>query len=201
MNIYSILWSVFGLVWFIGWLRTKQTLERAPLRSRLLYGLPVLVGSYLMFSDNPVFRTLQSRTIPTTPWRQALALGLTIAGLALAIWARFYLGQNWSGAVSIKVDHQLIRGGPYGWVRHPIYSGILVALIGTALARGKVMGLAAIPFFWLAFWIKSRMEEQFMRKTFGTEYLQYSRSTGALVPKLRVPRISPENENVRPGVS
>ena len=114
---------------------------------------------------------------------QSAGILLTAAGIAFAIWARFYLGQNWSSAVSIKVGHQLIRTGPYQWVRHPIYSGLLVALLGTALARGKMISLVALPLFFLGFWIKSRMEEQFMRKTFGQEYIDYSQSTGALVPK------------------
>jgi protein-S-isoprenylcysteine O-methyltransferase Ste14 len=111
---------------------------------------------------------------------------LTAAGIALAFWARFYLGQNWSSAVSIKVGHQLIRTGPYNWVRHPIYSGILLALVGTVLERGKPAGPLAIALFWLGFWIKSRMEERFMRKTFGHEYEEYSRTTGALVPRLHI---------------
>ncbi|PYV65700.1 MAG: hypothetical protein DMG95_01005 [Acidobacteria bacterium] len=115
---------------------------------------------------------------------QATAILLTAAGIALAIWARFYIGQNWSGTVTIKVGHTLIRTGPYRWVRHPIYSGILLAMIGTALARGKPIGVLAIVLFWFGFWFKSRLEEQFMRKTFGQEYDEYARSTGALVPKL-----------------
>src|SRR5439155_10935097 len=95
-----------------------------------------------------------------------------------------YIGQNWSGTVTIKVGHTLIRTGPYRWVRHPIYSGILLAMIGTALARGKPISVLAIVLFWFGFWFKSRLEEQFMRKTFGQEYDEYARSTGALVPKL-----------------
>ncbi len=117
---------------------------------------------------------------------EVTAVSLTAAGIAFAIWARFYLGQNWSSAVSIKVGHQLIRTGPYCWVRHPIYSGILLALVGTALARVKPVGVLAIALFWLGFWIKSRMEERFRCKTFGQEYEEYSRTTGVLPPRLRL---------------
>jgi protein-S-isoprenylcysteine O-methyltransferase Ste14 len=106
-------------------------------------------------------------------------------GIAFAIWARFYIGQNWSGAVTVKVGHELIRGGPYRWVRHPIYSGILLALFGTAVARRQLIGFIAVAFFLIGFLIKSRIEEQLMRKTFGDQYVEYSRSTGALVPRLR----------------
>ena len=88
--------------------------------------------------------------------------------------------------MSVKVGHELIRTGPYAWVRHPIYFGLLVALFGTALARARPLGFLAIALFWLGFSIKSRMEEEFMRTTFGERYVEYARDTGALIPKIRV---------------
>jgi protein-S-isoprenylcysteine O-methyltransferase Ste14 len=184
-NVYSILWTIFLVIWLIGWLRTKQTQERAPLGFRLSYQAPLIIGALLMATDNLPLGQLYWRFVPRTPIVEVLALAISVAGITLAIWARFYIGQNWSSAVTIKVGHELIRSGPYHWVRHPIYSGILLALFGMALARGKVVGLIALFFFWLGFRIKSRMEEQFMEKTFGEEYIQYSRLTGALIPKFR----------------
>ena len=79
----------------------------------------------------------------------------------------------------------MIRGGPYAWVRHPIYSGLLIAVIGTALERRKLIGFLGTALMGLGFWIKSRMEESFMRQTFGEQYIEYSRATGALMPRLR----------------
>lgn len=143
------------------------------------------MGCYLLFSDR-FSRWLQERVIPKSVWVESLAILLTAIGIGFAIWARFYLGKNWSSAVSIKVDHQLIRTGPYAWVRHPIYSGILLGMIGTALARREPRGLFAVVLLWLGFFIKSRMEEGFMRKTFGEQYKEYSRSTGALIPRMRL---------------
>jgi protein-S-isoprenylcysteine O-methyltransferase Ste14 len=186
IHIISALWTSFFFVWLLAWMWTKRTRERVPLSSRLLYGIPVCIGSYLMLTDNVQLGWLEWRLIPKNMLLQILAVSLTTAGIALAIWARFYLGQNWSSAVSIKVGHQLIHTGPYRWVRHPIYSGILLALIGTVLERGKPAGLLAIALFWLGFWIKSSMEERFMRKTFGQDYEAYSRTTGALVPRLHI---------------
>lgn len=177
---------IFGAIWLIAWLKTKPTQQRAPIGSRLLYGVPVLGASYLMFTEDPVFGGAGHRILPRTPALDASAIILTAAGIAFAIWARFYLGGNWSGAVSVKVGHELIRTGPYAWVRHPIYSGLLVALFGTALSRARPIGFLAIALFLIAFWIKSRMEEEFMRKTFGEQYLEYTRETGALIPKIRV---------------
>ncbi len=182
-NLYAILWSVFLLVWLIGWLLTKRTQERAPFTTRLAYGVPITFGSYLIFAKNPALTRLP-RLLPEGMPFETLALVLTVSGLAVAIWARFYLGKNWSGAVTIKVGHELIRRGPYRWVRHPIYSGLLLALLGTALRRGRVVDLFAVPLFALGFWIKIRQEERFMRKTFGEQYTEYGQSTGALVPRL-----------------
>jgi protein-S-isoprenylcysteine O-methyltransferase Ste14 len=186
MQICSLIWTALLLVWMIAWLRTKPTQERAPLSSRLLYAIPVFIASWLLFSDNLPFTWLQSRIIPKNIYTESAAITLTALGNAFAIWARFYLGQNWSSAVSIKVDHKLIRTGPYTWVRHPIYSGLILAMIGTAIARREPRGLISIALLWLGFWIKSQMEEKYMRKTFGPQYEEYSQSTGALIPRMRL---------------
>lgn len=185
LNPFFITWMLFLVVWLIAAIRTKQTQERAPVGSRVAYGIPVLIGAYLMFASNPAFGRLYTHIIPRSAAIENIGLLLTVAGIALAIWARFYIGQNWSGNVTIKVGHELIRTGPYRWVRHPIYSGILLAIFGTALAKGEAVGVISIALFWLGFLIKSRKEEEFMRKTFGEQYVEYSRMTGALVPKLR----------------
>lgn len=186
MRICSALWMALWLVWVVAWLRTKRTQERASFGSRLLYGIPVLVAFYLLFDDHIPFAWLQRRMFPRNPWVEGLAVLLTAAGIAFAIWARFYIGENWSSAVSVKVGHELIRTGPYAWVRHPIYSGLLLAMVGTALARREPRGLVGLVLLWMGFWIKSRMEEGFMRKTFGEEYQEYSRTTGALIPRMRL---------------
>jgi protein-S-isoprenylcysteine O-methyltransferase Ste14 len=171
------LWEALWVIWLIAWLRTKPTQERVGFGSRLLYGLPVLLAFYLIFGDNIRIRLLAAPILPRSPFVDAVAVTLAALGIAFAIWARFYTGQNWSSAVSIKVGHQLIRTGPYTWVRHPIYSGLLLAMIGTAIARRGPRGFLAFALMWLAFVIKSRMEEGFMRKTFGEEYDEYSRAT------------------------
>jgi len=182
MRICSFLWM---LVWLGAWLRTKKTKERVDFGSRLRYGAPVVLAFYLLFGENIPLRWLEMPVIPYYVPLEISAVALTALGIVFAIWARFYIGENWSSAVTIKVGHQLIRTGPYALVRHPIYSGLLLAMIGTALARREPRGLLAFVLLWLGFWIKSRMEEGFMRKTFGSEYEEYSRSTGALIPKIR----------------
>jgi protein-S-isoprenylcysteine O-methyltransferase Ste14 len=186
MRICSLLWTILWIIWVLAWLRTKRTQERASFGSRLLYGIPVVAAFFLLFNDNIRYGWFELRIIPKNATLQVLAVVLTALGVGFALWARLYIGQNWSSAVSIKVDHQLIRTGPYAWVRHPIYSGLLLAMAGTALARREPRDILAFVLLWFGFWIKSRMEERFMRKTFGAEYEEYSRSTGALIPKFRV---------------
>src|SRR5215470_18466144 len=156
VNFIAWLWTAFFIVWIVGWLRTKPTQERQPRSQRLLYTIPVILGAYLFGSTRIRLGWWTTRVLPRTTAIQAVAILITAAGIGLAIWARFYLGQNWSGTVTIKVGHTLTRTGPYKWVRHPIYSGILLAMVGTALSRGKPVGVIAIVLFWLGFSIKLR---------------------------------------------
>jgi protein-S-isoprenylcysteine O-methyltransferase Ste14 len=114
-----------------------------------------------------------------------LGLALTAAGLALSIWAREHLGRNWSALVALKVDHQLIRSGPYARLRHPIYTGILVAIFGTALSVGQYRALAAMVIFLAGFAWKAQREERMLRRQFGSDYDDYRRETGVLLPRLR----------------
>jgi protein-S-isoprenylcysteine O-methyltransferase Ste14 len=183
-RICSMFWLLFLLVWLVFGFRRKQTQERESLSSRLSYSIPTVLAFYLLFSDGINLEWLNIRLIRNIPTADWLGTALTAIGIAFAIWARVYIGENWSGVVTVKVGHELIRTGPYAWVRHPIYSGMLVATLGTALVRGEVRGLVAVAILWLAFWTKSRIEEQFMRKTFGEAYADYSKSTGALIPRL-----------------
>jgi protein-S-isoprenylcysteine O-methyltransferase Ste14 len=102
--------------------------------------------------------------------------------VAFAIWARFYLGRNWSGTVTVKQDHKLIRTGPYAVVRHPIYAGFGLAILGTAIAIGEVRGLAATVTALIGMALKSRLEEEFMTEQFGAEYVQYKKDVKAMIP-------------------
>jgi protein-S-isoprenylcysteine O-methyltransferase Ste14 len=100
----------------------------------------------------------------------------------LAVWARVFLGANWSATVTIKQDHEIIRNGPYALVRHPIYSGFLLGMLGTAIAIGEVRGLIAWGLAFLGWWLKLQTEERFLLEQFGTQYLKYRKETKALIP-------------------
>ena len=107
---------------------------------------------------------------------------LTAAGVGFAILARFWIGRNWSGTVTIKEQHELIQSGPYRIVRHPIYTGLLLAYLSTAIVHGELRGFVGFCLLLLGFGLKLRMEETFMIQQFGNAYLDYKRRVKALVP-------------------
>jgi len=184
MKFCGELWTALWIIWMIGLLWSKRTQERTDMRARIVYGLTTLAGFYLMFGGGLPEGWLHTRLYARAQWIDELGVALTALGVAVAIWARVYLGSNWSGSVQLKVEHEMIRGGPYGWVRHPIYTGLLVAIVGTGLVRGQVRGLLAFFVLLAGFWVKLGIEEQLMRKTFGEAYEEYARRTGALVPRM-----------------
>ena len=105
---------------------------------------------------------------------------MVAAGLAFAVWARVYLGRNWSGTVTVKQDHELIRSGPYGFVRHPIYTGLLLAMLGTAIAIGEWRGLVAFALFTIGFLLKLRSRRTLHERNFRRTIRALSRgSAGA----------------------
>jgi protein-S-isoprenylcysteine O-methyltransferase Ste14 len=111
-----------------------------------------------------------------------VALVFVVSGVMLAIWSRVLLGRNWSSVVQIKRDHELVEAGPYRYIRHPIYTGILLAFIGSAIQVGDVRGIFAVLIVLISFWRKLRMEERMLGETFGASYAAYRRRTKALVP-------------------
>src|SRR5579864_4206364 len=155
-------WYVFLIIWGIAALKYKPDRTTEPLSNRLLYGVYNVFGFALLFSHSLRFGRLLHRFVPDAHWIELAGLALTCAGVALAARARFSLADNWSARISVKVGHQLIRSGPYAYVRHPIYSGILLSVIGTALQIGEWRGLLAIAMITTAFTMKAKREEAYM---------------------------------------
>ncbi len=184
--LHSLAWLAFLVYWIVSALGTKRVARAEPLWLRLgAYWLPlalamVLLGPGEWFSGSP----LQERFIPESVGARTLGLLLTIAGIALACRARQLLGRNWSSEVQIKQDHELIQAGPYRYVRHPIYSGLLLAILGTAIKVGDWRGLLALAIVTASFWYKLRHEERWLREQFGEPYAAYQRRTSALIPGL-----------------
>jgi protein-S-isoprenylcysteine O-methyltransferase Ste14 len=115
---------------------------------------------------------------------QAFWIGffVVLAGLGFSIWARRVLGRNWSAIVTVKQEHELIQTGPYRYIRHPIYTGILVGCIGSAIPASEWRGYGACLLVLLAFTIKLKIEEHWMTEYFGPLYAQYQKRTRMLIP-------------------
>ena len=176
------MWLSWTAYWWIESRRAKPTERREPLASRLRHVLPLLLAVWLLWAERVPGSFLNERLFPWAPWEFWVAALVTAAGLLFAVWARVHIGRNWSGIVTIKQDHELIVGGPYALVRHPIYTGLLVAFIGSAMARGEWRGVLAIALACAALWRKLRMEERWMSERFGEQYEAYRRRVPALVP-------------------
>lgn len=122
------------------------------------------------------------RFLPVSPLIMLAGLAVEFSGLFFAIWSRRHLGANWSGKITIKVEHQLIRSGPYRRLRHPIYTGILAMYAGLAIVTGGRLAAIGFAMVLFAYWRKIRLEEANLRKAFGADYDAYARETWALVP-------------------
>jgi uncharacterized membrane protein len=182
-NVIGSAWALWIVFWWIRAAGVKRTLHREPLSSRAAHFIPMLIaGLLLMAPRRPDDRFLFARFVTDSPSLDDLGALMVIAGLSFAVWARVHLGSNWSGRVSVKENHELICTGPYRWVRHPIYTGLLLAILGTALAVGEWRGLLATAAMVVSFWRKLRLEEAVMRETFGDAYRQYCEQTAALIP-------------------
>lgn len=175
-------WLVAVIFWLVGTIKTKATVRQQTLGSRLVEVSPLVLGIVLLRTDRELFHWLAVRFVPATAVWQMMGAGITVAGVAFALWSRFFLGKNWSATVTVKQEHELIRTGPYSVVRHPIYSGFLLAILGTAIYDGEYKGLLALVLCFAAWKIKSMHEEAFMQSEFGDEYTQYKREVKGLVP-------------------
>jgi protein-S-isoprenylcysteine O-methyltransferase Ste14 len=177
-----VAWVVAVVVWLIGSVMNKATVRRQSLGSRLVEMAPLVLGVILLRGDPYLFRTLAVRFLPDTAAWRILGAALTVIGVVVAIWARFYLGKNWSATVTVKEKHELIQSGPYSLVRHPIYSGFLLAILGTVIYGGEGRGLIALALILVTWKIKSIHEEAFMVSEFGEHYVEYRQRVKALIP-------------------
>jgi len=179
-TVLSVLWVAWVLSWLVlsGW--ASKAVTRQSTGSRITQSLPIWIGAFLLFGA-PV-PALAMPLFPSESWIPWVAVVLAALGFALTWWARLHLGKLWSAAVTLKEDHSIVGSGPYAYVRHPIYTGILVGLLATAIARNTLSGLLGVGFVLLGFVLKLRQEEEFLTTRFGAEYLDYKKHVPALIP-------------------
>lgn len=173
--VFAVVWGAFWLYWLVAAFSMKR--GRVPwsrdLRIRTAIAVVVIVLVRL--------GVFHGHGVDTDPWREGLGLALFAAGLAFAIWARIHIGRNWGTPMTQKDEPELVTGGPYRLVRHPIYAGVIFAGIGTAVALSWfwliALALAGIYFIYAA-----TVEERWLAAEFPDSYPAYKRSTKMLVP-------------------
>jgi protein-S-isoprenylcysteine O-methyltransferase Ste14 len=175
------------LVWMVAWLgmafQNKSSKRRESPLQRIEHMVPAFLGFLLIFRAD-FEKTWLGRTV-FPDWAALMAAGVavTILGLLFSFWARLELGRNWSGTVTIKSGHQLIRRGPYRLIRHPIYTGMLAALLGTVATERLVSGLLGFALVLAALYRKARREESFLSQEFGQAFAEHRRHTGMFLPR------------------
>ncbi len=178
------LWLAWLAYWIIAARNVKPLRRQESIGSRLTHLVPLGIGAVLMASARFPDSRLDGRFLPSSRaiyWAGAL---MVAGGLAFMVWARRHLGRNWSSRVALKHDHELIRTGPYALVRHPIYSGLLLAILGTAIAFGQWLDALAFVFIAAAVWRKSQLEERYLGEIFADDYARYRAQVPALIPSL-----------------
>ena len=185
-NVIAALW----LVWLLGWLLaaawTASTVAEQSVGARLAHSVFIWAGAALLFMRGD-YGILLGAIIPRASWISWLGVALVAAGLGFAGWARMHLGRLWSGSVTLREGHAIVQTGPYGMARHPIYTGLLLALIGTVLTHGTVAALAGFLLILVGVILKIRQEESLMLEHFGADYQAYRRNVPALIPRLPGP--------------
>jgi protein-S-isoprenylcysteine O-methyltransferase Ste14 len=176
------MWLSWMIYWFLASRHAKPNERREPIGSRLLHLLPLALAVWLLWAPRVPVTFLNARVFTWAPWEFWIGALSTALGLLFTVWARIHLGRNWSGVVTIKEGHELIETGPYALVRHPIYTGLLLAFIGSAVALGQWRGALAVVIAWTSLWRKLRLEERWMTEQFGERYVAYCQRTPALVP-------------------
>lgn len=178
----GLLWLGWIVSWMAAALWSSRTEKRARLGAELVYRIPMHAGTVLMFI--PAHRYDGPLRLWRVGWTGAwICVALIAAGIAFCWWGRLHLGRLWSGSITRKAGHRVVDTGPYALVRHPIYAGLLLALLATAAAKGVIWGLAGFLLLLGGVWLKARQEEQWLRQELGAEaYDAYRRRVPMLVP-------------------
>jgi protein-S-isoprenylcysteine O-methyltransferase Ste14 len=183
-NTVTTLWVIFCFYWAVSGLRVKRTQQMEAVGRRLGTISVLVVAAFLIFARSVDLGTLSRRFMPESEAIKAVSIVLVAGGVAIAIWARRHIGEYWSARVALKEDHQLIQSGPYARVRHPIYSGMLLAMIGTGLFVGEWRAIIGVVLVFAAHWQKARREEKLLASQFGSAYQEYCGRTGSLFPRV-----------------
>ncbi|HSZ04560.1 MAG TPA: isoprenylcysteine carboxylmethyltransferase family protein [Solirubrobacteraceae bacterium] len=173
-------WIVWVVYWLVMAFATKRTIERTGFIGYRVVTIAVVIGCIVV--ERLVHLSARSQL-----WHTTLALGvvtdaIVAAGAAFTVWARITLGRNWSAEVTFKQDHELIESGPYALARHPIYTGLIVMALGTAVNYGRAFGFVLFLALCGGLWWKATQEERIMSRHFPDAYAEYKTRVHAIIP-------------------
>jgi protein-S-isoprenylcysteine O-methyltransferase Ste14 len=177
-NIIIIFWIAFVVYWFVSAIGVKRNVRGGDWVRSAGIRILITVAVVLLLQASSFW---QNFAYTFDFGVQVFGVVLCAAGIAFAIWARMHLGRNWSGTPSIKEEHELVTSGPYRFVRHPIYTGMILALFGSALVAG-VLWLIVFLFFTANFLYRIPVEERYMMQLFPNQYPKYKKRAKALIP-------------------
>jgi protein-S-isoprenylcysteine O-methyltransferase Ste14 len=179
----AALWVGWWISWMMAAFWSARTIGRPAVGSQFGYRLLTVVGAFLLFrtlDQGPRAAMMLWRAPVVVQWVMA---ALVLVGLLFTWWARVHLGRFWSGNVTRKADHHVVDSGPYGIVRHPIYTGIILASFATAAASGSALAWLGAAIMTLGWIVKARLEERFLRDQLGAQaYDDYARRVPMLMP-------------------
>jgi protein-S-isoprenylcysteine O-methyltransferase Ste14 len=180
---FGLAWAVWGLSWAIA-ARWSAASVRSPtggttqaMRVMIFGGAALLFAGPYLWPRSTSLWTLDHSMV-------AILAVLLLAGFAFAWWARLHLGRMWSSGITRKEDHRIVNTGPYGLVRHPIYTGLILAIIAAAVAGSTAIAVAGGVIMIAGLWYKAALEEQFLGNELGPPYETYRRRVPMLIPFL-----------------
>jgi protein-S-isoprenylcysteine O-methyltransferase Ste14 len=184
LGVAGYLWIGWGAYWFYSSRKVKAEIYRQDQNERLLHKGQLILSFLLLFAGRLYLGPFTYQILPHNAFTGVTGNLITLFGIAFMIWARIYLGSNWSATVTLKKDHELIQSGPYALTRHPIYTGFILAAIGTAIIVGEVRGILAVIILFYSFSAKLRLEEAVLKKQFPDAYRDYESRVKRIVPFL-----------------
>jgi len=180
--LFLVAWISYFTYWWLMAKDVKSSIRTESPISRLIRSLSIILALSLLWVPKFPISLLTIRFLPDSNLFFWIGFIVTSGSLYFSVWARKLLGKNWSQAVTIKDDHQLITDGPYAIVRHPIYTGLIVGFIGTSIALGELRGLISDFLVFVVLLYKLKLEDKWLLEQFGESYKIYCQKTAALIP-------------------
>lgn len=178
-----ITWLVWCIAWFAAGVWSGRTVRRAAIGEELPYRILTIGGIVLLFGLYPHRHAFDIRLWRIDDIAAWVLDGVALCGFAFTWWARVHLGRLWSSSITRKADHRVVDTGPYGLVRHPIYTGVILATVATAIQRGTALSIVGAALMILGWYVKARLEERFLREELGRDnYDAYAQQVPMLVP-------------------